>query len=56
MAEPDSDGISARLRRLPGQLMLALINATAILVIAAAILPCSRWPASTTLPETWSRR
>jgi hypothetical protein len=38
MAEPDRNGISARLRRLPGQLLLALINATAILVIAAAIL------------------
>jgi hypothetical protein len=38
MAEPDRNGISARLWRLPGQLLLALINATAILVIAAAIL------------------
>lgn len=38
MAEHDRDGISARLRRLPGQLLLALINATAILVILAAIL------------------
>jgi hypothetical protein len=38
MAELDSNGFSARLRRLPGQLMLALINATAILVIVAAIL------------------
>jgi hypothetical protein len=35
MAEPDRNGISARLWRLPGQLLLALINATAILVIAA---------------------
>jgi hypothetical protein len=34
----DRNGFSARLRRLPGQLLLALINATAILVIAAAIL------------------
>jgi hypothetical protein len=31
-------GISARLWRLPGQLLLALLNATAILVIAAAVL------------------
>src|SRR6476620_6143622 len=31
-------GISARLWRLPSQLLLALINATAILVIVAAIL------------------
>jgi len=38
MAELDGSGISARLWRLPGQLLLALINATAILVIAAAIL------------------
>jgi hypothetical protein len=38
MAEPDGSGISARLWRLPGQLLLALINATAILVIVAAIL------------------
>ena len=28
MAEPDHRGISARLWRLPSQLMLALINAT----------------------------
>ncbi len=38
MAEPNRDGVSARLRKLPGQLLLALINATAILVIVAAIL------------------
>jgi hypothetical protein len=38
MSKFDNDGFSARLRRLPGQLLLALINATAILVIAAAIL------------------
>src|SRR4029453_12515391 len=38
MAELDRNGISARLWRLPGQFLLALINATAILVIAAAIL------------------
>ena len=37
MAEPDGNGISARLWRLPGQLLLALINATAILVLVAAI-------------------
>ncbi len=37
MAEPGYPGISARLWRLPGQL-LALINGTAILVIAASIL------------------
>ena len=38
MAEPEGSGISARLWSLPGQLLLALINATAILVIAAAIV------------------
>jgi hypothetical protein len=38
MVEPDRNGISARLWRLPGQLLRALINATAILVIVAAIL------------------
>jgi hypothetical protein len=38
MAEPDGSGISARLLRLPGQLLLALINATAILVIVAAVV------------------
>jgi hypothetical protein len=38
MAEPARDGVLARLRKLPGQLLLALINATAVLVIAAAIL------------------
>ena len=38
MAEPDRNGISARLWKLPGQLLVALINATSILVIVAAIL------------------
>jgi hypothetical protein len=38
MAEPDGNGISTRLWKLPGQLLLSLINATAILVIVAAIL------------------
>lgn len=38
MSEPDRHGIGARLRKLPGQFLLALINATAILVIVAAIL------------------
>jgi hypothetical protein len=38
MAEPDHPGISARLRKLPSQFLMALINATTILVIAAAIL------------------
>jgi hypothetical protein len=38
MAEPDRNGISARLWKIPRQLLLALINATALLVIIAAIL------------------
>ena len=38
MSEPDRNEISARLRRLPVEFLLALINATAILVIVAAIL------------------
>ena len=38
MAEPDRNAVSARLRRLPVQFLVALINATAILVIVAAIL------------------
>ena len=38
MAEPDGNGISARLWKLPGQLLVALINATAILMIVAAIV------------------
>jgi hypothetical protein len=38
LSEPDRNEISARLRKLPAQFLLALINATAILVIVAAIL------------------
>jgi hypothetical protein len=38
LSEPDRNGISAKLRRLPGEFLLALINGTAILVIVAAIL------------------
>jgi len=39
LSEPDrNEMISARLRRLPAEFLLALINATAILVIVAAIL------------------
>jgi hypothetical protein len=38
VTEPDRNEIASRLWRLPGQLLLALINATAILVILAAIL------------------
>jgi hypothetical protein len=38
LPEPHDRRLSTRLRRLPGQLLLALINGTAILVIIAAIL------------------
>ena len=38
MTESDRNGIAARLWRLPGQLLLALVNATAILVIVAAVV------------------
>jgi hypothetical protein len=38
LSEPRRNQISARLRRLPVQFLLALINATAILVIVGAIL------------------
>jgi hypothetical protein len=38
MVEPDRAGISERLWSLPGQLLLALINATALLVMVAAIV------------------
>ena len=62
MAEPDGSGISSRLRRLPGQLLLALINATAILVIVAARPgprpPCRQAQFLADDEETWwaSRR
>ena len=38
MTKSSGDGFSARLRRLPGQFLLALVNATAILAIVAAVL------------------
>jgi len=38
MPNTQTDGLSFRLRKLPGQLLLALVNGTAILVIAAALL------------------
>jgi len=38
LSEPNRNKLSARLRRLPVDFLLALINATAILVIVAAIL------------------
>ncbi|MCB1500076.1 MAG: hypothetical protein KDK07_09870 [Bauldia sp.] len=38
MTDTERNGLGARLRRLPGQLLLALVNATAVLVIVAAVL------------------
>jgi len=38
MSDPANDDLSTRLRKLPGQLLLALVNGTAVLVILAAIL------------------
>jgi hypothetical protein len=38
LAEPDRNRIAAKLWQLPGRLLLALIDATAILVIVAGIL------------------
>jgi hypothetical protein len=38
LSEPDRNEISTRLRRLPAEFLLSLINATAILVIVATIL------------------
>jgi hypothetical protein len=38
LSEPHRNEIFARLRKLPAQFLLALINATAILVIVAAVL------------------
>ena len=52
MTEPDRNEIASRLWRLPGQLLLALVNATAILVILAAILALVALARSTILPKT----
>jgi len=38
LSEPSQEMISKKLRRLPGELLRALLNATAILVIIAAVL------------------
>ena len=38
MSNTAGDGLGPRLRRLPGQVLLALVNGTAVLIIAAAIL------------------
>lgn len=38
MPDPHTSDLAARLRQLPGQLLLALLNGTAILVIVAALL------------------
>ena len=38
MLDPANKDLAARLRKLPGQLLLAMVNGTAILVMVAAIL------------------
>jgi hypothetical protein len=38
VATANEQRLSARLRRLPGQLLLALVNGTAVLIIVAAVL------------------
>ena len=38
MLDPANKDLAARLRKLPGQILLAMVNGTAILVILAAIL------------------
>jgi flagellar motor component MotA len=38
MFDPANSDLSIRVRRLPGQLLLALVNGTAILVIFSAVL------------------
>lgn len=52
MPASQTDDFSARLRKLPGQLLLALVNGTAILVIAASILALVATAKITHLAET----
>jgi len=52
MPASETDGVSARLRKLPGQLLLALVNGTAILVIAASLLALVATAKITHLAET----
>lgn len=52
MPASPTDDFSARLRKLPGQLLLALVNGTAILVIAASILALVATAKITHLAET----
>ena len=45
MPDVEHGGLATALRKVPGQLLLALVNATALLVIVAAVLTliaCSR--------------
>lgn len=56
MPEPDRNGTSARLWRLPGQLLLVLINTTSILVIVAAILTLVAIARINHLPKTSPQR
>lgn len=51
MPHQHTDKISSRLRQLPGQLLLALLNGTAILVIAAALLAIAATAKVTQLTE-----
>jgi hypothetical protein len=51
MPHQHTDEISSRLRQLPGQLLLALLNGTAILVIAAALLALAATAKVTHLAE-----
>jgi flagellar motility protein MotE (MotC chaperone) len=51
MPHQHTDETSFRLRRLPGQLLLALLNGTAILVIAAALLALAATAKVTHLAE-----
>ena len=52
MSDPHTSDLSARLRQLPGQLLLALLNGTAILVIAAALLALAATAKVTHLAES----
>jgi Skp family chaperone for outer membrane proteins len=51
MPHQHTDGISSRLRQIPGQLLLALLNGTTILVIAAALLALAATAKVTHLAE-----
>lgn len=52
MSDPQTNALSERLRRLPRQLLLALVNGTAVLVIVAALLALAATAKVTHLAET----